>query len=766
MPRSYFVFFTVFLVSLQYSIHPAKAQQPGPDAFAAYMDGAAELAEALDRTQFDIEALSFELAVEDPEAIAARVDALVATQIYRGALRGAEGTLRAGAGNSLDQALLLHRLLIDAGQEARIARATLSEEEAKRLVAASGPAVRPPALADVDAGRAAIARMEETTGIPGFLAPLSDFLEGRATPPAGQNVIQEETDRIVNALGSSMPDGSALNALLLDEAKDYFWVQARLFGGDPWQDLHVAYTPQIAPSAESFVSADIPEDLLHILRFKFELEFRDGDKLETRPLGDDLRVGTALLERTPIVYSIVPDAVISGGSNVFSAASETTFFFPLLNGELLSNAQAFTAEGFMAPASDVLASGGMASIVAGTAIKASTAGGLIGGLSGGGDEKPSLPPNTPVREATGLRLTILYDPPSDNSQVVEYRRFLVDRIGADRRAEKQILSASDSSEPKIALIGQWNLFIETGGAGAAEIVSAQIDRARALQPGLSAPDMTLQGLAVSNPSNQLVSTAVFDHVADTVAADSGAWTYRAGPEISILYHRGQFEGESLRHVTGLDIVSIARRALNDAGAANPKAALAAGVAATGIEYRLAGSIVPPNSQSGGNSTGSWSVLSNSSTLAGAIGKGDLPPMSPGSLSAAGEDLDRGNAVVVDAETGSAWWQVDPITGAAIGRDKLGRGGETAEYVELLDHIVSAYSFVDGIAECTGAANVGCCIGTHIAWEMFTFSVLGLAGEAAKKIEMADEFMINLVGFAAGTSYSASGHNFYKDQLCG
>ena len=100
----------------------------------AFVDHLESLRSTLDRTQFDVEELSFELAFESPDVIVEWVQHNIAFEPYLGLLRGPTGTLMSRAGNALDQAVLLARLLNDAGYEARIARGELTQEAARRLV--------------------------------------------------------------------------------------------------------------------------------------------------------------------------------------------------------------------------------------------------------------------------------------------------------------------------------------------------------------------------------------------------------------------------------------------------------------------------------------------------------------------------------------------------------------------------------------------------------------------------------------------------------
>ncbi|MBN2245159.1 MAG: hypothetical protein JW755_04875, partial [Candidatus Aminicenantes bacterium] len=90
----------------------------------------------IDRTAFDVSALSRKLGC-DQRKIFDFVRDRIGYQVYDGILRGAQGTLLEGSGNSIDRSLLLLRLLQEAGEtfSYRFAQGTLSSSRTQELIA-------------------------------------------------------------------------------------------------------------------------------------------------------------------------------------------------------------------------------------------------------------------------------------------------------------------------------------------------------------------------------------------------------------------------------------------------------------------------------------------------------------------------------------------------------------------------------------------------------------------------------------------------------
>ena len=102
----------------------------------------------LDRTAFDFAELLDSLDY-DADAIIAFSKQSIAFEQYPGVLRGPLGTLFSRAGNSIDQAIFLAKLLRDAGYEARVVGTELeSVQAAAVLQAMKQPTVPAPPIGD------------------------------------------------------------------------------------------------------------------------------------------------------------------------------------------------------------------------------------------------------------------------------------------------------------------------------------------------------------------------------------------------------------------------------------------------------------------------------------------------------------------------------------------------------------------------------------------------------------------------------------------
>src|SRR5690606_30825514 len=121
------------IVGLMFPFAPQAAAQAASSATVSSRATLTTLSGLLDRATFDVGELSLELDGQEPEEIAAWVADRIAYQAYAGLLRGPQGTLIAKAGNALDQAVLLAKLLRDAGYEARVALGSLTQDDASAL---------------------------------------------------------------------------------------------------------------------------------------------------------------------------------------------------------------------------------------------------------------------------------------------------------------------------------------------------------------------------------------------------------------------------------------------------------------------------------------------------------------------------------------------------------------------------------------------------------------------------------------------------------
>ena len=239
------------------------------------------------RDTFDPGAV-IEKAGSDPAALLDWVAKSAALVPYRGSLRGANGVLMDRVGNSLDRALLLCLLLETAGQEVRLARGALSDEELEKLssrVHAAPPMKEPAGLNGDGFSEEAPARAGEKAserGLDG--ASVRAALEKQASVAAAlkeeaRRRTEAQTEELMKLLGDIPAKADRAAGEVKNEAlRDHWWVQVKKAGA--WTDLDPS-SPDGAPltgAAEFFSPGAIPEGMRHRVDIRIIAEVREKNK--------------------------------------------------------------------------------------------------------------------------------------------------------------------------------------------------------------------------------------------------------------------------------------------------------------------------------------------------------------------------------------------------------------------------------------------------------------------------------------------------------
>ncbi|HSI35195.1 MAG TPA: hypothetical protein VK986_16570 [Tepidisphaeraceae bacterium] len=165
---------------------------------------------------------------------------------YAGSLRGASGVLMDRLGNSLDRSLLLAELFRSSGAEVRLARATLTEEQAKTLLAAArpAPAERLPKRGELDAARAEAYAKKHGLDVAAVLARVETVKKEEAAL-AGEvaSRLAKQFGPITAAVGAGAGQSDE-EAARVAALRDHFWLQRNENG--TWVDLDVS-RPDAAP---------------------------------------------------------------------------------------------------------------------------------------------------------------------------------------------------------------------------------------------------------------------------------------------------------------------------------------------------------------------------------------------------------------------------------------------------------------------------------------------------------------------------------------
>jgi len=217
-------------------------------------EAAFDVADGYGTTNYYVEDLIDSLDYE-PEKAFEYVRDRIALDPYAGSLRGEMSVLSAGAGNALDRAILLQRLVQDMGYDARLVFGELSGDALDRLAKRS---VEPGSRWDI-----------------GPLAAMGGFV-----PQMMQRMV-DRTRRDYRWLKAAVPPTSLTDASAPDirrRLKDHVWIQVDL--DDGWTDLDPSFADseigdRYADASEYHV--ELPSELRQKIRFKVVAEYLVAD---------------------------------------------------------------------------------------------------------------------------------------------------------------------------------------------------------------------------------------------------------------------------------------------------------------------------------------------------------------------------------------------------------------------------------------------------------------------------------------------------------
>lgn len=609
---------------------------------------------------------------------------------YAGILRGAVGTLDAGAGNSLDQALLLAALLDESGITYRFARGALDGAAAAQLLDASSM--------DITEARAAAelaenggpypARIE--IGEPGPADPQVVSAIEEATSAALEVAdvqVSRSVQLITTALadaGIGLGDASAprpVSLLPASEVTGHTWLQVAQ-GPD---HLDLDPTPGAAAIIGSTLAevdetlAALPDEERHVVRFEVLVERVRGDGLETVPLIEHEGFADELAGERVTLAHIEPSAVHGLGVAIDSLDGEATVaYHPILT-------------------------------IPGGALVA-TQGVTLGVTRGGGgvfDAASPDPGTLADGEATAEWLEVTIESPG--ADPVAARRPIFDRIAADARYGGQPSLAdvrpvellpweADGSLDFVPLLGTDAFVISTGPA--------------------SAPAMLAQAVAPDADMTTILATsylALRDVVAGRDTLDDGIITFVDRPGVvSYAIDVGLDDAGEPTLTHGLDLWhrSLAAVAARGGTASRAGSNLRAGVVEH-IAERLAVGIRPDDGGPAAPAVGVSSVFeaAEEAGIPTLVLQDRIPEgmsLRPRTRTLIEDALRTGETVIVPARPVSidgrdrlGWWRVDPATGLTVDTMDDGMAAAMVEISRIHRMIACAAVFAPAYTQLLG-----------------------------------------------------------------
>ncbi len=603
----------------------------------------------------------------------------IAYDPYLGVMRGPEGTISASAGSSWDQAVLLAALINSMAGEAMIVKGTLEKKDAERLLIGSFskriPLSSGISVDDVTDMFKEFVPIDRLSSVTAEALELEDHVDQNVA--LAEKDVSELAKRISTSLKASgvsiAKTDKVLTSKLLDQvAEEYVWVRYRDTPNDPWIDAHPAFQGAAAPKVEpeTFFSGTVPEDRLHKIEFRLEMERKTGDKFDRVSIMSPYVRPAANLALTQITIGIAPNTIRDDG--------EAGYFVPIVNQKPAERAQAFTLQGLTAPAEDVVAG---PEIFATVGSKYAGALGALNETNGKTDSAPRL---------SGVILTVVHISPGGKSTSVERR--LTDF--------RQKLPEKPSRLVSFQGIVDVNVGPENGARAMKDALESAANFARVAPYYRAIFDGTMTTEeAISHPafapdqirpawSEMLSAGNAFNQ-----DASEQTKLVRIGPMVSMRRMHNTRSAKGIVRQT-VDILTDQTRSITYAAGAvsvSPSDNYEQGIRATLAEHALgAGS-----ASTDWRRLGTSSVLTDRASVATWSDRAGASPLVRDRLNA---DLDNGTIVVMlDRSDDPVWWRIDVATGQTLGMGA--HGGEVTVEYGVVSAVFALAGFVISALDC-------------------------------------------------------------------
>jgi hypothetical protein len=622
----------------------------------------------------------------DPDALFDWVAQHTRLVAYRGSLRDARGVLLDRAGNSLDRALLLVTLMRLTGQEARLAHATLSVDQARALLPASRREITPPPLRAESEDE--MVALFVTAGVDSAMARQA-AAEAAIQEKQVRALIQERFSAVFPVVrghvSSAVADGNAAaEKVALAALQDHWWIQLRT--GQGWRDLDPdgAALGAVTPS-ETIDARSAPDAMRHAVTLRIVLELQDADGRREEKLLEWGGYTNELIDR-PILFSHMPHglatveqliATTDYRDRMMEALDRETAWVPiLLVGAEAHTDKLFTRDGAVRTP-DINAFVGSGGAIASLATQVSA---LFG------EEQTAGPkPAVPTAEWLEIEVRAPGEPP-----VIE-RRTVFDLVGpAAREAGTSIVPTPEQLRLRaLELLSETKILITGATPADAHVARVAARDLAAIADALAAVVMEPADTVLDNlPQVPELPLGLYafagERLRDRPAALSGA-------NVVLQHRRFSIDaGGNIQETAEIDIVYNTVRPAHDPFMARVEQ----GVMDTVVESVVLAGL--PSSANAAAFHAEDIAAGRSWTRIASAGGAELASAAvpPDFRARVARDLDAGLIVLAPADIGAAaaegrlaWWRIDPRTGTTLGMLPGGGGATLGEWAHKIYHIM-------------------------------------------------------------------------------